>query len=77
MPEKKICKHCGKPNLTDGKYCCDQCETGAAREERLRIQNINDYYDPAGARLRRQRQRQIVNALSEVFVGGMPYTDDE
>lgn len=70
------CKRCGGPNPTDGEYCSDQCETLAARERRRIAQNVEGFYNPAGARIRRQRQQLIANALSEVFVGGLSYTDD-
>ena len=68
------CKHCGGP--ADGEYCSEQCATLAAREERQRIQRINDFYDPEGAKKRRQRQQHVADVLSEVFVGGIPFTDD-
>jgi methionyl-tRNA synthetase len=70
------CSECGRemPNAKHDKVC-PVCE----RSERLRQRRISDnleaFYNPKKHRARLQRQQQLRNALSEVFVGGLSYDD--
>ena len=73
---EKTCKRCGQPNTTDGEYCCDQCATLAAREQRALARRMDEFYNPEIARRERLQRRRLADALSEVFVQGIPYTDD-